>query len=119
MPGEGGTLWLAHRIGRRRANKLVLLERFVGGPEAESIGLVNEIVPDEELQERVESQAAELVSDPRFPQGMAKEVIDQAFPGQETASAMEEALSTAVSETDDTRDGVRAFLKDHEPAFEE
>lgn len=119
MPGGGGTQWLAHRIGWLRAKEFVLIGRFVGGPKAESIGLANETVPNEGLQERVESLAAELAGGPRFAQAMAKEVVNQAFPGQEIAFALEETLSTVVPKTDAPREGVRAFLEDREPAFEE
>lgn len=87
-------------------------QSFTPGAEAEAIGLVNETLPDDELYDRVEALADEVVAGPRFAQAMAKEAVNLAFPGRETALAMEEALSTAVFETKDAREGITAFIED-------
>jgi enoyl-CoA hydratase/carnithine racemase len=119
IPGGGGTQRLAHRVGPHRAMEIVLTGRDVPAREAEDIGLVNETVPDEDLYDRVYDLAAELADGPKFAQALAKEAIVNAFPGRETALSMEEALSTAVFESDDASEGVEAFLQNREPGFEE
>ena len=60
IPGGGGTQRLPRLIGPARAKDLIFSGRQVGAEEALAIGLVDEVVPHEELFDRAMAKAAEL-----------------------------------------------------------
>jgi len=62
MPGGGITVLLAHRIGLARAIEMSLTGNFVTADEALRIGLVNHVVPHEELLPFVHALAGDIVS---------------------------------------------------------
>ena len=62
MPGGGITVLLAQSIGLRRAIEMSLTGNFVPADEAERLGLVNHVVPHEELLPFVRALAADIVS---------------------------------------------------------
>ena len=57
---DGGAIWLLnHRLGMAKAKELVFTGRFVEAAEALQLGLVNEVVPDDQLMDRAEALARE------------------------------------------------------------
>ncbi len=61
---------LAREIGMARTRDLVMTGRRVGGPEAERWGLVNQLVPDDDLDGAVSDMVAELLAQPAVPLAM-------------------------------------------------
>jgi enoyl-CoA hydratase/carnithine racemase len=57
-PGAGSSVLLGRIIGERRARWLLLSGEFIGAVEAERIGLLNRVVPDDQLEEAANSMAA-------------------------------------------------------------
>ncbi|MBI5407133.1 MAG: enoyl-CoA hydratase/isomerase family protein [Nitrospirae bacterium] len=64
IPGAGGTQRLAVRIGKMRAKELIFTGRRVNAQEALTIGLINKIVPKDELMREVMSLAETIASKP-------------------------------------------------------
>ena len=62
IPGAGGTQRLAVRIGKMRAKELIFTGRRVSAQEALSIGLINKVVPKDELMREVMSLAETIAS---------------------------------------------------------
>jgi enoyl-CoA hydratase len=62
MPGWGLTVWLPEAIGARRARQMSLTGNYVDAPTALAWGLVNEVVPHDELLPRCRALAADIVS---------------------------------------------------------
>jgi enoyl-CoA hydratase/carnithine racemase len=112
IPGGGGTQRLARLIGASRAKDLILTGRQVGAEEALAIGLVNEVVPPEELHDRALAYAAALAGGAVVAQGLAKRSIDR---GLEVSLGsgldLEQQLFKEVFGTDDAAEGVKAFLE--------
>jgi enoyl-CoA hydratase len=112
IPGGGGTQRLARLLGPSKAKDLILTGRQVAADEALRIGLVDQVVPPDELHERALALAAELARGAVVAQGLAKNAIDQGL--QVTLSAgveLEQQLFAEVFGTEDARIGVASFLE--------
>src|SRR5271156_4890290 len=116
---DGGAIWfLTRRIGMAKAKELVFTARFVEAPEALSLGLVNEVVPDDQLMTRAEALAADLASGPTFAFGLAKKLFHMASsPSYEDFLDMEAFVQPQLDQTEDHREGVAAFKEKRKPNF--
>lgn len=119
IPGAGGTQRLSHLVGYLKAKELVLTGRHVPAEEALDIGLANEVVPDDEFDDRVDELAATLESGSATAQAFAKEAIHQTRGNLEAGLKAEEGLAALAFETDDKVEGHAAFLEKREPEFGE
>src|SRR5947209_6238647 len=76
---DGGAIWfLSRRLGVVKAKELVFSGRFVEADEALALGLVNQIVEDDELMAATEALATDLAEAPTFALGLAKKLFDAA-----------------------------------------
>lgn len=118
LVGDGGATWLlARAVGRVRAMEMLLLGERMPAEKALEWGLVNRVVPDEELRDEATALARELAAGPRS-LGMIKRTAwganDCSF---EQAMAAERAAQRDASRTDDFVEGVTAFLGKRSPDF--
>ena len=112
IPGGGGTQRLARLVGPARAKEIVLTGRQVAADEALRIGLVDEVVPPDDVQGRALELAAELARGAVIAQGLSKRAIDQGLEGPLDAGlALEQDLFAEVFATEDARIGVASFLE--------
>ena len=118
LPGAGGTQRMSRLLGRGRALDLCLRGRLIDADEAERIGLISEAVDADGLDARVDELADELLALPRLPTQAIKRCILQ---GLETSLVeglrIEENEMSGLGETEDTREGVAAFVEKREPRF--
>ncbi len=112
IPGGGGTQRLARLLGPARAKEIILTGRQVGAEEAARIGLVDEVVPGDQLHDRALALAAELAAGAVMAQGLAKRAIDRGLQGSLAAGLdLEQELFAEAFETEDARIGVASFLE--------
>jgi enoyl-CoA hydratase/carnithine racemase len=112
IPGGGATQRLARLVGPARAKQMVLTGRQVDSDEALRIGLVDEVVPPDDVQGRALGLAAELARGAVIAQGLSKRAIDQGLEGPLDAGlALEQDLFAEVFATEDARSGVASFLE--------
>jgi enoyl-CoA hydratase len=112
IPGGGGTQRLARLVGPARAKDLVLTGRQVAADEALRIGLLDEVVPPDELHPRALALAAELAGGAVVAQELAKRAIDRGLEGPLDAGlGLEQDLFAEVFGTEDARIGVASFLE--------
>ena len=118
MPGGGGTQRLARLIGLGRAMELVFTGEMIDASEADRIGLVNHVVPAEDLLERTLTLARSIGSKSASTMKVAKATMRGAL-----ETTMSEGLTleldafSALFDTADTAIGVDAFLSRETPKW--
>ncbi len=115
-----GTSWLLPRlIGASRAWELMLTGRIIGADEADRIGLVLRVVPDEELQGAALATAGLIAANAPWGVRMTKEVMwSQLEVGSLRAGIdLENRTQVLSSMTGDMREAVAAFLEKRAPHY--
>ncbi|HMB67602.1 MAG TPA: enoyl-CoA hydratase-related protein, partial [Candidatus Bathyarchaeia archaeon] len=118
VPDSGSSYFLTRTLGPGRALELIMTGRTVGAKEAETLGLVNQVVPAAELDEAVNSTAEKLASGPTKALGLSKRIVNQVS-RLELPDALEyEAQNQDIAgKTQDHLEAVRAFLEKRKPKF--
>lgn len=111
VPGWAGTLRLPRVIGAARAKQLIFSGSRIDAPTAERWGLVNEIVPAEELLARSWSIAEEIAANAPISVQIAKQIIDGA---PVTLEAIAGALAATTA---DGREGIASFREKRPARF--
>jgi enoyl-CoA hydratase/carnithine racemase len=110
IPGGGGTQRLARLVGPARAKDLILTGRQVGADEALAMGLVDRVVPADELAAAALGLATEMASGAVVAHGLAKRAIDRGLDiTLDGGLTLEQQLFVEVFGTDDSRIGVQSF----------
>ncbi|SDY74187.1 2-(1,2-epoxy-1,2-dihydrophenyl)acetyl-CoA isomerase [Amycolatopsis xylanica] len=118
-PDSGASWTLQRLIGLGRAAELMLLARTVDSAEALTLGLVGEVVPDEELAARAQAVAARLAAGPTVAYAKIKSVLATAAESTlEEALEAEDAAQSALGATADHAEAVEAFVTKRRPAFQ-
>lgn len=111
IPGGGGTQRLARLIGPARTKDLLVTGRQVGADEALRIGLVDRVVPREEVLTAALSLAAEAAAGPVVAHGLAKRAVDEGLEVTlEDGLTLETELFGQAFLTSDAATGVASFL---------
>lgn len=118
FPGGGGTQRLPRLIGWGRAKMLIYTGSMIDAREAERIGLIDKVVPQERLEEEVEQLAETIASKSPLITSLVKKVINQGIHSDLTAGlAYERAKFPLCFTTEDLREGITAFLEKRKPEF--
>lgn len=118
LPGYGGTIRMARLVGLGRALELTLTGEMVDAEKAERIGLVNAVVPRDELEEAAGKMMGRIVSNGPVALRMALESVYNALDTATTeALRFESSLFGILASTDDMREGMGAFLEKRKPEF--
>ncbi|MFZ9383840.1 MAG: enoyl-CoA hydratase/isomerase family protein [Ilumatobacteraceae bacterium] len=111
VPGGGGTQRLPRLVGPSRAKELMITGRQVKSDEALSIGLADEVVPNDALLARALTLAAEVARGALVAQALVKQAVDE---GLSTDLAdgllLERRVFVESFRSDDSRIGVQSFL---------
>src|SRR5436853_4555950 len=78
IPGGGGTQRLTRLVGEGKAMELILTGDLIDANEAKALGLVNDVVPGAQLQQRVMALASKIVEKSPVALRMAKESVKNA-----------------------------------------
>ena len=115
----GLSFLLPRLIGSGRAMELMLTGRKVEAAEAERIGLVNRVVPDDELQDAALELAGQIAAHPAFAVTMTKQVAtaNQDATGLDTAMLLEMRTQMLAVHTGDSREARAAFLDRRAPEY--
>lgn len=112
IPGFGGTQRLARLVGMGRAKEMIFTCDNIDANEAYRIGLVNKVVPTEELMETAKSMAKKIASKGSYANAVAKAAINNGYDMDiHNAVEMEANLFGVVNDTHDKKEGMGAFLE--------
>jgi enoyl-CoA hydratase/carnithine racemase len=112
IPGAGGTQRLPRLIGPARAKDLIYTGRFVAAAEALAIGLLDRVVPDDEVYQAARELVARYASGPAIALQAAKRAIDQGLETDiESGLELERLNFTGLFATEDARTGMRSFVE--------
>jgi 2-(1,2-epoxy-1,2-dihydrophenyl)acetyl-CoA isomerase len=118
VPDSGSTRTLVRALGRHRAAALVFSGEPLSAAEAHLAGLVNVVVPGDQLSATVWAAAAGLAAAPTRAIGLAKRAINHAEDALLSESlAMEAAMQELAGRTEDHAEGSAAFAEKREPRF--
>ncbi|MBI2861489.1 MAG: enoyl-CoA hydratase [Chloroflexi bacterium] len=118
IPGGGNSQRLPRAIGARRAKELMYTGDFLSARDAERIGLVNRVVPAEQLEAETLALAQKLAE--KSPVGLAAiKRLAQRGLEMDLASGLELELTALTTHmmTEDAKEGVTAFAEKRKPVF--
>lgn len=118
VPGYGGTQRLARLAGRGRALEMLLSGEPVSAEEAYRIGLINSIVPRNELLNVSRNWLLKVLANGPVAVALTMHAVDAGLAaGLNEGLAFEAAAFGLSAATEDRREGTRAFLEKRRPAF--
>ncbi len=116
IPDVGGTTRLTRLVGPARAKELIFTGRRMDASAAEKWGIVNYVVPREELTAKGEALAAEIAQAAPLAVGMAKRVID-GLADIDRGLMLEGWAQSQLFATEDFLEGAQAFMTRRPPNF--
>jgi len=118
MAGDGGAWYLPRIVGIPRALELLWSGRFVDAEEAERIGLVNKVVPDEELMPATYEMADAIAAGPPLAVRMMKKAVYQGM-RMDVRTHLEQVSShmAVLFSTEDHQEALAAFKEKRVPQF--
>lgn len=118
MPDAGGCYLLPRLIGPQKAKELIFFGDDLQAPDAERLGLVNRVVPRDELEKVVGEWATRLAAGPTKAIGFAKRLTNRSLESDRGTAFWEEAhAQELVSATEDSKEGLAAFVERRPPVF--
>jgi enoyl-CoA hydratase/carnithine racemase len=118
IPGSGGCSRLVKLVGPARAKRLVMTGKIIAAQEALELGLVEEVVPADDLMKRVLEFAQELASKAPQATGLAKLVINNCIDVDlNTGRNFERLGQSVLKRTDDHKEGAQAFIEKRPAIF--
>lgn len=119
IPGAGGTQRLPRLIGKARAAELILTGKIIGAEEAYRIGLVNRILPPDHLMDECREWAGTISDKSPVAIKYALRAINQGIEVDLATGLKIEGLCLgACFASNDSKEGLNAFLEKRKPKFE-
>lgn len=117
IPGFGGTQRLIQLIGKTKAMEWLMTGSMYPAEEAYSLGLLNRVVPPEELEKSAKELLLEVIK--MAPVALARiiETTDAYFNNEQDGYLTERSRFGSLCETEDFVEGVNAFLEKRDPEF--
>lgn len=118
-PDGGSTFFLPRLVGMKRATEIIMLSDTLSAARALELGLVNTVVPADELDAAIVALAERLARGPTRAFARAKRLLSQSFDTPIREQLDDEiAYFAECAATDDFKEGVTAFVEKRPPRYE-
>jgi 2-(1,2-epoxy-1,2-dihydrophenyl)acetyl-CoA isomerase len=117
-PDWGGTFLLPRMVGTGRALEMFFLGESIGAEQAQDLGLVNYVVPHENLESETRKLAEKLAAAPVLAIGHMKQALYERLETQ-LDSMMQHEVEAQMKcfDSEDCEEGLKAFLEKRKPSF--
>ena len=117
-PGYGGTQRLSRIVGKGRAIQLITTAEMIDAAEGYRIGLVNKVVPGEELIASATEMMRQILANGPIAVALCIEAIDRGLEmSLEEGLVLEANHFALLAATEDMNEGMKAFLEKRTPVF--
>ncbi|MGW9046400.1 enoyl-CoA hydratase/isomerase family protein [Streptomyces lydicus] len=118
VPDGGGPYLLPRLIGPQRAKELMFFGDAVPAAEAERLGLVNRVVPDDALTTTAREWAERLAAGPTRALTLTKQLVNASLESDRATAFAAEATAQEINMTTaDAREGVASFVARRDPTY--
>ena len=114
----GGSWLLPRRVGLHRAKELAFFADIIDASEAEHMGLINRVLPDDELDGFVDDWARRLATGPPIALALTKRMLNNSMNVTLEEALDDEGMAQTVNfGTRDTPEAILAFVEKRAPSF--
>lgn len=118
IPDSGGTFFLPRLIGFQKASALAMLGDKISAEEAEKLGMIYKVIPEEQFGEDIQKIAVKLAQMPTKALGLIKQLFNQSLTNTlKSQLNLESKLQIEAAQTDDYAEGVSSFIEKRKPIF--
>ena len=118
IPGYGGTQRLTMLVGKGRAMELMMSGSMIDANEAKNIGLINYVVPGENLLEKTKEILNVILSKSPLAVSKVIEAVNAFYQFDKNGFDEELKLFGEVFKSDDKKEGTKAFIEKRKPVFQ-
>ncbi len=120
IPGFAGTQRMPRLIGAGMAKELIYSGNMIDANKALQIGLVNSVVPADQLMDEVKKLALKIASNAPLAVRFAKQAINEGLQVDiDRGQLIEQDLLAVSFSTEDKKEGMTAFVEKRKPTFQE
>jgi enoyl-CoA hydratase/3-hydroxyacyl-CoA dehydrogenase len=118
LPGWGGTQRLQRLVGMSRAKEIIFTAEQFDADTMYEYDVVNEVVPNDEFEDRAHELAAEMAGGPPVSRELTKKAMLRGWEDVDAGLELEAQSFGHLLGTDDLMEGITAFMNDEEAEFE-
>ncbi len=119
VPGDGGAWFYPRVMGLGKALEYVFTGDYIEAKEAEKIGILNYLVPAEELEDKTMSLARKIADGPPIAIRLSKRLIYHGLGTDlETHEHLAAAYQGIAGSSEDSKEGNRAFAEKRQPKYQ-
>ncbi|MFE1415120.1 enoyl-CoA hydratase/isomerase family protein [Streptomyces sp. NPDC058746] len=118
VPDGGGAYLLPRLVGPQKAKELMFFGDALPAAEAEQLGLVNKVVPGQDLEAAAREWAERLAQGPTRAIAMTKQLVNASLDGDRATALAAEATAQEINMTTaDANEGVASFVERRTPKY--
>lgn len=118
IPDSAGTFFLPRLVGMQKATALMMTAESVSSKDAEEMGMIYKVFPDDKFVEESWKLASKLAKMPTKGLGLTKQLLNASYSNNlEQQLEMEDKYQTIAGNSSDFKEGVNAFLEKRKANF--